>query len=74
MINKIYKVGDKIKLVKSHYLFNDWAVGKSGKVIKALSNREYGTYKIEIDKRSLWVEAQDLQLVNQECNSGKNSV
>ena len=69
-----FKVGDKIKLVKSHYLFNDWAVNKSGVVIKSIVNREYKTYKVEIEKRSIWVEGLDIQLDKQKCNSGKHSV
>jgi hypothetical protein len=58
---KTYEVGDKIKLVKSHYLFNDWAVGKSGVVRKVIVNRNNSTYLIEINHRTLWVECHDLQ-------------
>jgi len=57
-----FKVGDKVKLMTSHYLFNDWAIGKSGIVKKAIINLEYRTYMIEIEKRSLWVEGHDLRL------------
>ena len=57
-----FKVGDKVKLMTSHYLFNDWAIGKSGVVKKSIVNLEYRTYMIEIENRSLWVESHDLRL------------
>ena len=57
-----FKVDDKVKLMTSHYLFNDWAIGKSGVVKKSIVNLEYRTYMIEIENRSLWVESHDLRL------------
>jgi len=66
---KSFEIGDKVKLMTSHYLFNDWAVGKSGVVRKSISNAVYETYMIEIDKRSLWVEALDLCLEAQNADS-----
>tara|TARA_R110000822_G_scaffold28380_1_gene84338 strand:- start:11 stop:310 length:300 start_codon:yes stop_codon:yes gene_type:complete len=57
-----FKVGDKVKLMTSHYLFNDWAIGKSGVVKTSIVNWKYRTYMIEIENRSLWVESHDLRL------------
>ena len=68
---KSFKVGDKVKLMTSHYLFNDWAVGKSGVVRKLIPiiNSTFKSYMIEIDKQSLWVEGGDLCLERQNAES-----
>jgi len=67
---KTLKIGDKIKLTKSHYLFNDWAVGRSGE-IKSIDTTT-GTCLVSVNGKVLCVEAQDLRL--EECNTAESAV
>jgi|TARA_R110000782_G_scaffold103377_1_gene190835 hypothetical protein len=59
---KTYKAGDKVKLIKSHYLFNDWAVNKTGVVRQKMISLGAQSYVVDINDRLLCVEGQDLEL------------
>ena len=59
---KTYKAGDKVKLIKSHYLFNDWAVNKTGFVKQKMISLGAQSYVVEINDRLLFVEGLDLEL------------
>ena len=57
-----FKSGDKVKLIRSHYLFNDWAINKIGIVRQKMISLGNQSYAVEIDDRLLCVEGQDLAI------------
>ena len=64
-----YKAGDKVKLIITHYLCHDWALGRTGVVKQKIISFGKQSYVIEIGKRSIFVDSHDLRLEAQIDNS-----
>ena len=67
-----FKPGDKIRLIRSHYLFNDWAINKTGVVRQKMIGLDKQSYAIEIDGRIICVEARDLE--NKEDHQSQQTI